>query len=96
MQAFKALEVEVHAAPDQPTPVAPATATRQLSILFDSGRLGGMRPAARRIALGRLTRLLLEAAGIARRSVTMTSADLLPAAVLKRKAVVYGPTPKSR
>ena len=39
--------------------------TRQLSIPFDSGRLWGMSPADRRIALGRLTRLLLEAAGVA-------------------------------
>jgi hypothetical protein len=33
--------------------------------------------------------LLLEAGGVAAGGATMTSTDLLPAAVLKRKAVVY-------
>jgi len=64
-------------------------ASRQLSIPFDSARLRGMTPAEPRISLARLASLLLEAAGIAAGGVTMTSADLLPAAVLKRKAVVY-------
>jgi hypothetical protein len=40
-------------------------AARQLSIPFDSGRLGGISPTDRRTALIRLTRLLLEAAGVA-------------------------------
>jgi hypothetical protein len=39
-----------------PTPVLPSTATRQLSIPFDSGRLRGMSPADRRMALARLIR----------------------------------------
>ncbi len=47
-----------------PTPALPA-APRQLSIPFDSGRLRGISPSDRRTALARLTRLLLEAAGIA-------------------------------
>ena len=46
-------------------------------------RASGISPSDRRTALTRLTRLLLEAAGVATRSVTMTSADLLPAAVLE-------------
>ena len=36
-----------------------------------------------------LAQILMQAAGLASRSLTMTSADLLPATVLKRKAVVY-------
>jgi hypothetical protein len=47
-----------------PTPVLPFAAPHQLSMPFDSGRLRGMNPSDRRMALGRLTRLLLEAAGI--------------------------------
>jgi hypothetical protein len=47
-----------------PTPALPA-APRQLSIPFDSGRLRGISPSDRRAALARLTRLLLEAAGVA-------------------------------
>jgi hypothetical protein len=47
-----------------PTPALPA-APRQLSIPFDSGRLRGISPSDRRSALVRLTRLLLEAAGVA-------------------------------
>jgi hypothetical protein len=39
-------------------------ASRQLSIPFDSGRLGGISSADRRTVLARLTRLLLEAAGV--------------------------------
>jgi hypothetical protein len=42
-----------------------ATPLRQLSIPFDSTRIRGMTPAERRIALGRLASLLLEAAGVA-------------------------------
>ena len=47
-----------------PTPALPA-APRQLSIPFDSRRLRGISPSDRRAALVRLTRLLLEAAGVA-------------------------------
>jgi hypothetical protein len=47
-----------------PTPALPA-ASRQLSIPFDSGRLRGISLSDRRTALARLTRLLLEAAGVA-------------------------------
>jgi hypothetical protein len=47
-----------------PTAALPAT-LRQLSIPFDSGRLRGISPSDRRTALARLTRLLLEAAGVA-------------------------------
>jgi hypothetical protein len=43
----------------------------------------------RRTAIARLASLLLEAAGVAMGSVAMTSADLRPAAVLKRKAAAY-------
>ena len=46
-----------------PTP-APAP-PRQLSMPFDSGRLRGISPSDRRTALTRLTRLLLEATGVA-------------------------------
>ena len=47
-----------------PTPPLPAT-PRQLSIPFDSRELRGISASDRRIALARLTRLLLEAAGVA-------------------------------
>jgi hypothetical protein len=47
-----------------PTPVLAVVALRQLSIPFDSGRLRGMSPLDRRTALARLTRVLLEAAGV--------------------------------
>jgi hypothetical protein len=47
-----------------PTPALPV-ASRQLSIPFDSGKLRGISPSDRRTALVRLTRLLLEAAGVA-------------------------------
>jgi hypothetical protein len=42
-----------------------SAAPRQLSIPFDSARLGGMTPSERRVALARLASLLLEAANIA-------------------------------
>jgi hypothetical protein len=48
-----------------PTPVPSSATARQLSISFDSGRLRGMSLADRRVALARLMRLLLEAAGVA-------------------------------
>lgn len=48
-----------------PTPALPPEVPRQLSIPFDSERLRGMNPSERRTALARLTRLLLEAAGVA-------------------------------
>jgi hypothetical protein len=44
-----------------------SAAPRQLGIPFDSARLRGMSPAARRISLSRLASLLLEAAGFAGR-----------------------------
>jgi hypothetical protein len=47
--------------PILPLPAAP----RQLSIPFESGKLRGISASDRRIALARLTRLLLEAAGVA-------------------------------
>lgn len=47
--------------PILPQPAAP----RQLIIPFDSGRLRGVSDSDRRMALTRLTRLLLEAAGVA-------------------------------
>jgi hypothetical protein len=47
-----------------PTPL-PSAAPRQLNIPFDSGRLRGMSPPERRIALARLASLLLEAADVA-------------------------------
>ena len=74
-----------------PAPARPPLAPCQLGMPFDSARLRGMSPAERRTALGRLARLLLEAAGVAavERDDDL-SADLLPAAVLKRKAVATG------
>lgn len=50
-----------------PTPASPARspAPRQLSIPFESARLRGISPSDRRTALTRLTRLLLEATGVA-------------------------------
>ena len=48
-----------------PPPLLPSAAPRQLSIPFDSARLRGISPSDRRMALVRLTRLLLEAAGVA-------------------------------
>ena len=48
-----------------PTPALPSAAPRQLSMPFDSGKLRGIGPSDRRTALTRLTRLLLEAAGVA-------------------------------
>jgi DNA invertase Pin-like site-specific DNA recombinase len=51
----------------------------QLTMVLDSARLRGMKTADREAAITQLARLLIEAAGIA----------VLPAAVLRRKAVVY-------
>jgi hypothetical protein len=49
-----------------PLPLVPPTAVpRQLSIPFDPRQLRGISPSDRRTVLVRLTRLLLEAAGIA-------------------------------
>ena len=48
-----------------PIPARPPAASRQLSMLFDSGRLRGMSLTERRMVLVRMARLLLEAAGIA-------------------------------
>ena len=48
-----------------PTPALPSAAPHQLSMPFDSERLRGIGPSERRTALARLTRLLLEAAGVA-------------------------------
>ena len=48
-----------------PTPAQPSAVPRQLTMLFESGRLREMSPSEHRTALARLTRLLLEAAGIA-------------------------------
>ena len=47
--------------PRLPLPVAP----RQLSIPFESRKLRGISAADQQIVLARLTRLLLEAAGVA-------------------------------
>ena len=47
--------------PTVPLPAAP----RQLSILFDPGKLEGISDSDRRMALARLSRLLLEATGVA-------------------------------
>jgi len=52
----------VKASPDINAAIGTAAPT-SLSIPFDSARLRGMTPAERRILLGRLARLLLEAAG---------------------------------
>ena len=46
--------------PTLPLPAAP----HQLSMPFDSGKLRGISASDRRMALARLTRLLLEAAGV--------------------------------
>jgi len=50
-----------------PTPptVPPPVGARQLSIPFDSTKLRGISTSDRRMALDRLTCLLLEAAGVA-------------------------------
>ena len=50
---------------NSPAPTVLSAAPRQLSIPFDSARLGGMTPSERRVALARLASLLLEAANIA-------------------------------
>jgi hypothetical protein len=47
-----------------PTSVLLRAAPRQLSIPFGTTKLRGMTPAERRISLGRLASLLLEAAGM--------------------------------
>ncbi|MGB8436911.1 MAG: hypothetical protein WCE38_21915 [Burkholderiales bacterium] len=47
-----------------PPTLALPSAPRQLRMPFDSERLRGMSPSERRTALARLTRLLLEAAGV--------------------------------
>ena len=47
--------------PTLPLPAAP----HQLSMPFDSGKLRGISASDRRMALARLARLLLEAAGVA-------------------------------
>ena len=59
-----------------PTPALSSAAPRQLSIPIDAARLRGMDPSERRAVLVRLTSLLF---GSRPKSVTMTSADLLPA-----------------
>jgi hypothetical protein len=48
-----------------PPPAVPSPAPHQLRIAFDSAKLRGMTPTARRIALARLASLLLEAANVA-------------------------------
>ena len=48
-----------------PAPALLSTASRQLSIPFDSARLRGTSPSERRNILTQLARLLLEAAGVA-------------------------------
>jgi hypothetical protein len=48
-----------------PIPTLPSAAPRQLGIPFEPGRLRGMSPSERSTVLARLTRLLLEAAGVA-------------------------------
>ena len=73
---------------NQKTGPAPAPAPRQLSLALDPVKLRGISPPERDTIIVRLARVLLEAAGV-RRGVTMNGADLLPASVLKRKAVVY-------
>ena len=71
-----------------PTPLQ-SEAPRLLSMPFDSAWLRGMGSSERGIALARLASLLWRPPASRPESMTMTSADLLPAAVLKRKAVVY-------
>lgn len=48
-----------------PPPALPSADPRQLSIPFDPGRLCRMSASERRAVLARLTRLMLEAAGVA-------------------------------
>ena len=48
-----------------PTPALPSVGSHQLSIPFHPGRLCGMSASERRAVLARLTRLMLEAAGVA-------------------------------
>jgi hypothetical protein len=69
-----------------PAPAAP-TATRQLSIAFDSIGLRGINPSERAKALTQAD-LSMQAAGIVTGG-AVTSVDLLPTTVLKRKALVY-------
>ena len=71
-----------------PAPVLPSAMQRQLNMPLDP-RLQWLTPSERRIALARLASILRRRPASRQGSATMTSADLLPAAVLKRKAVVY-------
>ena len=71
-------------------PASPApTAPRQLSIVFESLALEGMSPGQRANAVTQLAMLLLQAAGVQTQGANNASNDLLPAAVLRRKAVIY-------
>jgi hypothetical protein len=70
-----------------PAPAAP-TATRQLSIAFDSIGLRGINPSERAKALTQAD-LSMQATGIVTGGARVTSVDLLPTTVLKRKALVY-------
>lgn len=71
-----------------PTMRAPAVIPRQLSIMFDSVRLRKIGMSDRAKAIGCLANLLTQAAGIGSEE-RDNDTDLLPAGVLKRKAVVY-------
>jgi hypothetical protein len=75
---------------DQTVETVAASTPRQLSLALDFLKLRGETPIERSVAVALPACLLLEAAGRrAGGSATMTGSDLLPAAVLRRKAVVY-------
>ena len=61
----------------------------QLIMTLGSHELTGVSETERRAMVERLAHLILQAAGGRSRRSAMTNADLLPPALLKRKAVVY-------
>lgn len=67
---------------------APASG-RQMNLLFDISRLGGMNAPERGKAVSALAQILLQAAGVRVEELADDHADLIPASVLERKAVVY-------
>ena len=60
-----------------------------MSLLFDANRLDGLEMLEQGKVATALAQILMLAAGIGSRSLTMTSSEPIPPAVLKRRAVVY-------
>jgi DNA invertase Pin-like site-specific DNA recombinase len=63
--------------------------SRQMKLLFDKNRLDGVAPAERNKIISVLVKSSCRRPACGSRSLKMTSAEVIPAVVLKRKAVMY-------